>query len=111
MKSLVFDKNLSINFVMKADYYDIVPSIYKVRHSKKKCDYIMEATKTIVEEFDSKVPDNLQDLMKLKGIGPKMAHLFMELEYGVISGLSANTHVHRIANRLKWVKNPTKDPN
>jgi len=64
-----------------------------------------------VDKFDGKVPNTLEDLMSLKGIGPKMAHMFMQLEYGVVEGVSANSHVHRIANRLRWVENPTKDPN
>ena len=46
----------------------------------------------------------------IAGVGPKMAHLVMKSAWGVISGIGVDTHVHRIANRLKWLKKETKQP-
>lgn len=42
------------------------------------------------------------------GVGPKMAHLVMKSAWGEVSGIGVDTHVHRICNRLGWVK--TKQP-
>jgi endonuclease-3 len=56
------------------------------------------------------VPDNLEDLVALPGVGNKMAHLLLQEAFNKVEGISVDTHVHRIANRLKWVKNPTKNP-
>ena len=39
-----------------------------------------------------------------------MAHLCMDIAWGNVTGIGVDTHVHRIANRLKWVKKPTKTP-
>jgi len=38
------------------------------------------------------------------GVGPKMAHLAMNCAWGIVTGIATDTHVHRIANRLGWVK-------
>jgi len=38
------------------------------------------------------------------GVGPKMAHLAMKCAWGIVTGIATDTHVHRIANRLNWVK-------
>ncbi len=45
-----------------------------------------------------------------EGIGPKMAHLIMKSAWNVISGIGVDTHVHRISNRLGWVRGHTKQP-
>lgn len=39
-----------------------------------------------------------------------MAHLVMKTGWNRVTGIGVDTHVHRISNRLEWVKKPTKDP-
>lgn len=39
-----------------------------------------------------------------------MAHLVMKSAWNIVSGIGVDTHVHRISNRLSWVKKPTKQP-
>lgn len=46
----------------------------------------------------------------MPGVGPKMAHLCMDIGWGQVSGIGVDTHVHRIANRLHWVKKTTQKP-
>ena len=46
----------------------------------------------------------------MPGVGPKMAHLVMDLAWGSVTGIAVDTHVHRISNRLGWVKKTTKNP-
>ena len=48
--------------------------------------------------------------ISLPGVGPKMAHLCMDIAWGNITGIGVDTHVHRIANRLHWAKKSTSDP-
>ena len=48
--------------------------------------------------------------MSLPGVGPKMAHLCMDIAWDNVTGIGVDTHVHRISNRLCWTKKPTKDP-
>lgn len=49
-------------------------------------------------------------MCELPGVGPKMAHICMQIAWGEVSGIGVDTHVHRICNRLKWVRKPTKTP-
>lgn len=44
------------------------------------------------------------------GVGMKMAHICMRVAWNIVSGIGVDTHVHRIANRLKWVEKETKEP-
>lgn len=44
------------------------------------------------------------------GVGMKMAHICMRVAWNIVSGIGVDTHVHRIANRLKWVQKETKEP-
>jgi endonuclease-3 len=68
---------------------------------------VADNPRKIFEDFDNKVPDNLEDLLNLKGVGRKTANLVLGLGYGLAS-ICVDTHVHRISNRLGWVK--TKNP-
>ncbi len=57
--------------------------------------------------FNSRVPDDLDELLSIKGIGRKTANLVITLAYGK-DGICVDTHVHRISNRLGYVT--TKSP-
>lgn len=84
--------------------------IAKVGFHNKKAIYIKNATKQIKEKHNGIVPSNLKDLCALPGVGLKMSHLLLQSAFGKTEGISVDTHVHRIANRLKWVRKPTKNP-
>ena len=62
------------------------------------------------EEYDGDIPQSVEDLCKLPGVGPKMAHLVMKSAWNVISGIGVDVHVHRISNRLGWTPKPTSQP-
>lgn len=55
------------------------------------------------------MPNTVEDLTALPGIGLKIAHLLLQSAFGKTEGIAADTHVHRIANRLKWVRKPTNN--
>ena len=46
----------------------------------------------------------------LPGVGPKMAHLVMDVAWNSVTGIAVDTHVHRISHRLGWMRKPTKNP-
>lgn len=56
------------------------------------------------EQYGDDIPSTLDGLMQLPGVGPKMSHLVLNVAWGANSGICVDTHVHRICNRLKWVK-------
>jgi endonuclease-3 len=65
-------------------------------------------SRTILEEFDGQVPDEIETLLTLKGVGRKTANLVRTLGHGK-PGICVDTHVHRITNRWGYVA--TKNPN
>ena len=62
------------------------------------------------DQYKGDIPTTLEGLVKLPGIGPKMAHIIMDIAWNQLTGIGVDTHVHRISNRLKWVKKPTSLP-
>jgi endonuclease-3 len=67
---------------------------------------IRNVCRSLIEKFDSKVPDDIDTLITLKGVGRKTANLVVSLGYGK-PGICVDTHVHRISNRLGIVKTKT----
>ncbi|MEZ0323720.1 MAG: endonuclease III [Hydrogenothermaceae bacterium] len=81
--------------------------IYPVGFYRNKAKVLKEVTRELIEKYNGKVPDSLEDLLKLKGVGRKTANLVLSLAYKK-PAICVDTHVHRISNRLGLVK--TKDP-
>jgi endonuclease-3 len=85
---------------------EVVKAIYPVGFYRTKAKNVVQTCKKLVESFSSAVPDNLEDLMTLPGVGRKTANLVLSLGFGG-PGLCVDTHVHRISNRLGYVKTKT----
>lgn len=79
-------------------------------YQQKKIVFIKNTTKLLKDKYKSDIPASLEELVKLPGVGPKMAHLVMDVAWGQLTGIGVDTHVHRICNRLGWVPKPTKQP-
>jgi endonuclease-3 len=87
---------------------DIENAIYPVGFYRRKAVQIREISKTLIEENDSKVPDEIDDLLKLKGVGRKTANIVVTFGFNK-PGIAVDTHVHRISNRLGLVLTKTPD--
>lgn len=87
------------------DLYDLIKEsgMYK-----QKAERIVKISKIIVEKYGGKVPDTLEELLKLPGVGRKTANIVLWVGYGK-PALAVDTHVHRISNRLGWVKTKTPE--
>ena len=86
---------------------DLAKAIYPVGFYENKAKQIIELSKQIVEELDGKVPDEIEDLCKFKGVGRKTANLVLARGFNK-PAICVDVHVHRIFNRLGYVK--TKNP-
>ena len=86
----------------------IIKAIYPVGFYRTKTANILNICKALVQKYDSKVPDELDELLKLKGVGRKTANLVITLGYGKL-GICVDTHVHRVSNRLGYVKTKTPE--
>ena len=82
--------------------------IYPVGFYRNKSRVILGLSRRIIEEYSGRVPDSLEELLKLNGVGRKTANLVLGLGFG-IPAICVDTHVHRISNRLGWVKTRTPE--
>ncbi|MDD3804607.1 MAG: endonuclease III [bacterium] len=83
-------------------------AIYPAGFYRNKAKAIIEISKTLLEKHNGRVPDNLDELLALKGVGRKTANLVLSLGYN-IPAICVDTHVHRISNRLGAVKTKTPE--
>jgi endonuclease-3 len=86
---------------------EIRRAIYPVGFYRNKAETILHVCRELIDRFHSHVPDTLDLLLTLKGVGRKTANLVVSLGFGG-AGLCVDTHVHRISNRLGYVR--TKAP-
>lgn len=96
------------NAMIKIDVETLSKAIYPVGFYKNKASQIIELSKTIVEKYNSKTPDTIEELTKFKGVGRKTANLVLTKGFGIL-GICVDIHVHRISNRLGYVKTKTPD--
>lgn len=76
---------------------------------RNKAKHIKGACKMIVEEFGGKVPNNMEDMLKLPGVARKTANIVLSNAYGVIEGIAVDTHVKRVSPRLGLTGNKVPD--
>ena len=86
----------------------LAEAIYPVGFYKNKANQIIELSKEIVEKYDGKTPDTIEELTKFKGVGRKTANLVLTKGFNE-PAICVDVHVHRIFNRLKYVKTKTPD--
>lgn len=77
---------------------------------RRKADAIQTLSKTLVDEHGGQVPDTMEELVKLKGVGRKTANIVLAGSFGKIVGIAVDTHVHRLSRLLglSGQKNPVK---
>ncbi|CAM4605446.1 unnamed protein product [Lepidochelys olivacea] len=104
------EHGLTVDNILQTDDVTLGQLIYPVGFWKNKVKYIKQTTAILKQQYGSDVPSTIAELMNLPGVGPKMAHLLMDIAWNNVTGIGVDTHVHRISNRLKWVKKETKTP-
>lgn len=103
----LFDKYNTIEDFAKASADDIAKIIHSCGFFRQKSKDIVGMAQMIIDEFDGNVPDNIESLTRLPGVGRKTANLICGDVYGK-PAVVADTHLIRISNRLGLVD--TKDP-
>ena len=84
----------------------IEKAIYPVGFYRTKARNIRDICRALVEKYSGKVPDEIDELLELKGVGRKTANLVVTLGYRK-PGICVDTHVHRISNRWGYVRTKT----
>ncbi len=93
--------------ILKLKKKKIEKAIYPAGFYKNKAKTILNISKDIIKKYDGRVPDDLDELLTLNGVGRKTANLVLTQGYS-LPGICVDTHVHRISNRIGYVS--TKNP-
>lgn len=93
--------------ILKLPIKKLEKLIYSSGYYKNKARTLKHVSEVILTDFSGKVPKTKEELMSIKGIGPKTANIVLAFAFGK-NVLPIDTHCHRIPNRLGWVN--TKNP-
>jgi endonuclease-3 len=83
--------------------------IYPVSFYRNKAKHVKATCKILVEKYDGRVPGTMEELLTLPGVGRKTANLVLILSFKSLKNICVDTHVHRISNRLGWVRTNTPE--
>jgi len=83
--------------------------IYPVSFYRNKAIHVKQACQMIVDRFGGSVPSTMEELLTLPGVGRKTANLVLILSFRSRQNICVDTHVHRISNRLGWVRTRTPE--
>lgn len=96
----LFKKYPTAEAFAKADALDVEKMVYRCGFFRAKTRSIQGACRMIVEKHGGKVPQTLEELIELPGIGRKSANVIMGAIHGIASGIVVDTHMIRLANRF-----------
>ncbi|KAF4962870.1 hypothetical protein FSARC_9067 [Fusarium sarcochroum] len=99
---------LNLNNILAVDPKLLNEFIWAVGFHNNKTKYIKQAAEILRDKFDGDIPDTIEGLVSLPGVGPKMAYLCLSVAWGRTEGIGVDVHVHRITNLWGWHK--TKNP-
>ena len=88
---------------------EIETLIYPVSFYRNKARFVKACCEMLVERFGGRVPRTMDELVMLPGVGRKTANLVMILGFKSLDNICVDTHVHRVSNRLGWVRTKTPE--
>jgi|SRR3989344_63122 len=103
----LFKRYKNLKLLSKAKYKDVLNILRSLNYNRTKTKNIINAARFIINNFKGRIPDNLEDLIKIPGVGRKTANLVLSVCHKK-DGICVDVHVHRISNVLGLVK--TKNP-
>ncbi|KAF9320294.1 DNA N-glycosylase and apurinic/apyrimidinic (AP) lyase [Podila horticola] len=101
---------LTIQGVLDVPNEELNTIIGAVGFHNKKTIYMKQVAEICRTQYHGDIPDTAEGLMALPGVGPKMAYLTLQCAWNKNLGIGVDTHVHRIANRLGWIKTEKDGP-
>lgn len=104
----LFAKASDPEAMLKLTSSAIAKAIYPAGFYRTKADQIRAISGMLLSHHGGQVPNTIEELLRLPGVGRKTANLTVTLGFGK-PGICVDTHVHRIANRLGWVETTTPD--
>lgn len=104
----LFKKLKTPKDAIKLGFDEINKLIKSVNYHNMKAKHIIEMSQKLIDEFGGKVPNNMEDLISLAGVGRKTANLVLNIAFGK-STIAVDTHVFRVAERIGLTTN-SKNP-
>ena len=103
------DSTLNLENILIVSPQRLNELIRTVGFHNNKTKYIKESAIILRDQYNSDIPSTAKELMKLPGVGPKMAYLCMSAAWGKDEGIGVDVHVHRITNLWGWHKTKTPE--
>ena len=94
-----------------ANPQEVQETIKTIGFFRTKAQHAIEASQMIVADFGGEVPQTMEELQKLPGVGRKTANIVLNVCFNKIQGIAVDTHVNRIAHRLHLVPSAVKNAN
>jgi endonuclease-3 len=104
----LFQKYPTAEALLKAPLEEVEETLKGIGLHRQKAKYLKEAVKLLVEKYDGKLPDRLEELIKFPGVGRKIANIILIHAFNRDT-IAVDTHVHRISNLLGLVKTKTPE--
>ena len=105
----LFTKYRTPQDYMNAPQEELEKDIYSTGFYRNKAKNIKKLCEILVENFNSKVPDTMEDLITLPGVARKTANIVLSSAFGKIEGIAVDTHVKRVSARLGLSANTDQD--
>lgn len=88
---------------------ELAEDIHPTGFFNNKTKSIRGASRILVEEFDGRIPDTMEEILRLPGVARKTGNIVLGNSYGVVVGIAVDTHVRRVAQRLKFTRQEDPD--
>lgn len=96
----LFEKYQTPEEYAQVDVDELANDLYSITYHNQKAGYIQNACQEIIDEHNGAIPDTMEDLTALPGVGRKTANVVLQHGHNVIEGIVVDTHVQRISQRL-----------
>ena len=105
----LFDVARTPRTMAKLTVKQIERLIYPVSFYRHKARHVTATCQILIDRFGGRVPTTMEELLMLPGVGRKTANLVLILAFKSLRNICVDTHVHRLSNRLGWVRTRTPD--
>ncbi|HOJ92365.1 MAG TPA: endonuclease III [Dictyoglomaceae bacterium] len=105
----LFKKYKTIEDYIKVPLEELEQDIKSVNYYKTKAKNIKSCAQIILDEYGGKVPDTMEELLKLPGVARKTANVVLSAGYGKSEGIVVDTHVSRLSERFKLSEEKDRD--
>jgi len=105
----LFKKYKSINDYASAEQEEFEQDIRSTGFFRNKAKHIITTARKVLEKFDGKVPDTMEELISLPGVARKTANIILGNGFNKVEGIAVDTHVKRLSERLGLSENTNPD--